>query len=55
MSSIDCAINIFLAWSERSIIVTGTVGNQEPKSAITDTKIYIQVVTLSAQDDAKLL
>ena len=36
-------------------IVTGTVANQVPTFAISDTKLYIPVVTLSIQDNAKLL
>ena len=30
-------------------------GNQKPKFTITDTKISVPVVTLSAQDNSKLL
>ena len=55
MQLINCEIKIFLAWSEKCIIVNRNYGNQEPKLAITDTKIYVSVVTLSAQDNAKLL
>ena len=29
--------------------------NQKPKVTITDTKLYVPFVTLSAQDNAKLL
>ena len=36
-------------------MVIGTAYNQEPKFAIPDTKLYIPVVTLSAQYNAKLL
>ena len=45
----------FLTWSEQRIIVTGTAGDQKPKFAITDTKLYVPVVTLSAQNNEKLL
>ena len=55
MPLINCEINILLTWSEKCIIVTGNVDNQGPKFAITDTKIYIPVATLSAQDNGKLL
>ena len=48
-------INIFLTWSVNCIIVTETVGNQITTFAITETKIFIPVVTLSAQDNARLL
>ena len=53
MALIICELNIFLMWSEKYIIVTGTVDYQEIKFGITDTKLYVPVVTLSAQDNAK--
>ena len=37
------------------MIVNGIPDGQEPKSAITDTIRYFPVVTLSAQDNVKLL
>ena len=37
------------------IVVTGTPGNQEPRFATTDTELYVPVVTLSTQHNAKLL
>ena len=55
MSLINCELNISLTWSEKCIIVTGTDDGQEPKFPIADTNIYVLVVTLSAQDNAKLL
>ena len=39
-------------WSSKCIIVTGTADNQEPKK--TDPKLFVSIVTLSAQDNAKL-
>ena len=33
----------------------GTIDNQVPTFTITDRKLYVPVVTLSTQDDAKLL
>ena len=44
-----------LTRSEKCILVNGTVGDQEPSFAITDTKFYVPVLTLSAHDNAKLL
>ena len=55
MTLINYEINIFLTWSEECIIVTGGYGNRKPKFAITDTKVYVPVVNLSAQDNEKLL
>ena len=45
----------FLIWSEKFIIVTGDYGNREPKFAVIDAKLCVPVVTLSAQDNEKLL
>ena len=55
MPIINCEINIFLTWFDECIIVTGNYGVQEPKFTITDTRLYVPVVTLSAQDYEKLL
>ena len=52
---INCEINTFLTWSEKCIIVTWTVDYEELEFAITDTKLNVPVVALSAQDNAKLL
>ena len=51
----NCEINIILTFSKKCIIVTGTGDNKEPKFEITDTKLYVPNVTLSAQDNEKLL
>ena len=55
MPLINCEVNFFLTWSEKRIIVSGNYGNWEPKWAITDTRLYVPVVTLSAQNNEKLL
>ena len=47
-----------ITWSKKCIIVTGDYGNNldnKPKFAITDTKHYVPVVTLSAHNNEKLL
>ena len=51
---INREIIIFLTWSEEYIIVTGNADNQKLKLEIIDTKLYVPVVTLSAQDNSKL-
>ena len=51
---ISCEINIFLIWSEKYIYITGVYGNKKTKFTIIYTKLYVPVVTLSAQDDEKL-
>ena len=55
MLLINCEVNVFLTWSEKCIIVPGNYGNREPKWAKTDTRLYVPVVTLSAQNNEKLL
>ena len=52
MPLINREINLTLTWSENCVISSGT---GETKFAITDTKVYVPVVTLSTQDNAKLL
>ena len=46
---------MILTWSEKCVVVSIDVATQEEKFAITDTKLYVHVVTLSTQDDAKVL
>ena len=55
MALINCEINLMLTWSRKSVIASNTSANQETKFAIADTKLYVPVVTLSTQDNAKLL
>ena len=51
----NCEITLLLTWSASCVIVSTDVANQNATFAITDTKLYILVVTLSQQDNAKLL
>ena len=55
MPLIDCEVNVILTWSENCVIVSTDVADQNTTFAITDTKLYVPVVTLSTQDNAKLL
>ena len=41
--------------TENYVIINTYVANQNPTFAITETNIYVLVVTLSSQDNAKLL
>ena len=52
MSLINSEINLDLNWSE---IAVASNADQETTFSITDTKLYVPVVTLSTQDNAKLL
>ena len=54
MPLINCEINILIC-SANCFMIANVIGGQVPTFAITDTKLYIPVVTLSTQDNAKLL
>ena len=43
-----------MKWSRNCIIVAGNANNQNPIFQITDTKLYVPVVTLSTQENIKL-
>ena len=55
MPLINCEINFQLKRSEKCILVAGTAVNQVSKFTITDTILYVPFVTLSTQDNVKLL
>ena len=52
MPLINCEVNLILTWSKDCVISSAT---GETKFAITETKLYVPVVTLSTEDNAKLL
>ena len=52
MPLISCEVNLILTWSSTCVVTNSTgTGTFE----ITDTKLYVLVVTLSAKENAKLL
>ena len=55
MPLINCESTLDLNWSKKCIITTTIVATQGTTFTITDTKLYVPVVTLSTQDNAKLL
>ena len=55
MPIINCEINLLLTWSANCVIVSSDNENQIVTFAITDTKLYVPVVTLSTKDNEKLL
>ena len=55
MTLINCEIILLLISSESSFLVIGTAANQVPTFTITDAKLYVPVVTLSTQNNVKLL
>ena len=54
MPLINCEISLILTWSTNCVICN-TTANQVTTFAITDTQLYVPVVTLSIDDIAKLL
>ena len=46
-------MKLILLWHDQKIVINNSEG--EEKLAKTETKLYVPVVTLSAQDNAKLL
>ena len=55
MPLINCEINLNLKWFKNFIIVVTDITDQAITFLITDTKLYVSVVTLSTKDNAKLL
>ena len=65
MPLINCKLSLILTWSGECVIasmerrvITNTQRDPSPTGAtfkITDTKLYVPVVTLSTEDDKKLL
>ena len=54
MPLINCKVNLILTWFKKCVIVYTDVTNQDATFTITETKLYVPVVTLSTQDNAKL-
>ena len=54
MSLINCEMNLFLTWSV-NCVVSSAAENQPTTFAITNTRLYVPVLTLSTEDNAKLL
>ena len=53
MPLINCEVNLILTWSSTFVLVSTNNANQVATFAITDTKLYIPVVTLSTQENTK--
>ena len=52
MPLINCEVNLIFRWSSTCVITNSTGAGT---FAIADTKLYVPVVTLSTQHNAKLL
>ena len=55
MPLINCEVELILNWSANCVIIYTNVNNQVPTFTITETNLYVPVVTLSTQDNTKLL
>ena len=55
MCLVNCEVELILDWSANCVIIYTNVDNQVPTFTITETNLYVPVVTLSTQDNAKLL
>ena len=55
MTLINCEVNLILTWSSTCVLVSTNNANQVATFAITDTKLYVPVVTLSTQENTKFL
>ena len=49
MPLINCEVNLILTWTSTCVLVSTNIQNQNAGFAITDTKLYVPVVTLSTQ------
>ena len=55
---INCEVELILTWTKNCVLADMTVANNPPSGLefqITDTKLYVPVVTLSKENDIKLL
>ena len=55
MPSINCEVELILTWSVVCVIIYTDAANQVPTFKVTETNLYVPIVTLSLQDNAKLL
>ena len=55
MPLINCEIELILDWSANCAIIYTDLNNQVPTFTITETNLYVPAVTLSTQDNSKLL
>ena len=55
MPLINFEINLDLKFSKKCVIVATAIANQGATFSITVTKLYVSVITLSTQNNAKLL
>ena len=52
---INCEVDLILTWSSTCALIATNIPNQNATFPITDTKLYVPVVTLSTQENTKFL
>ena len=52
---INCEVNLILTWSSTCVLISTNAKTQNATFAITDTKLYVPVVTLSTQENTNFL
>ena len=55
MPLINCEVNLILTWSSSCVLIATAIQNQAATFEITNTKLYVPVVTLSTQENTKFL
>ena len=55
MPLINCEVNLILTWSSTCVLISTNIPNQNATFSITDTKLYVPVVTLSTQENTRFL
>ena len=55
MPLINCEIELILTWPRNCVIISTNISDHIPTFTISETNRYVPVVTLSTQDNAKLL
>ena len=52
---INCEVNLILTWPSTCVIVSTNIANQGATFTITDTRLYVPVLTLLTQENTKLV
>ena len=52
MPLFNCDVELILRWSRNCVMIYINVANQVPIFTITETDLYVPVVTLSTEDNA---
>ena len=55
MLLINCKTDLILTWSTNCFVIANAIDSQVTAFAITEAKPFVPVVTLSTQDNVKLL